>query len=138
MPLKVEWLDTQRTIMGCTGEGTWTWDAYHEALDHIASQFKATQNRVDLIIMSAPNAIVPKGSSMPHYQRAMRIMPPNMGLLVLVTTNTFARTIVSIFTKVYPNNDNVKMVMVASLHEALTRIETDRMKQAKQGTLGRV
>ncbi len=128
MPLKVEWLDTQKTIMGCTGQGTWTWDAYHEALDNIANQFKATQHRVDLVIMSEPGAIVPKGSSMPHYQRAMRIMPSNLGLLVLVTTNTFARTIVSIFTKVYPNNDKVKMVMVASLSEARIRIANDRMK----------
>ena len=138
MPLKTEWLDVQTTIMSCTGEGIWTWDDYHTTLDEIAKQFVAARRRVDLVIMSAPNAVVPKGSSMPHYQRAMRIMPPNMGLLVLVTTNTFARTIVSIFTKVYPNKDNVKMVMVASLHEALTRIETDRMKQAKQGTPGRV
>ena len=129
MPLKVEWLDTQKTVMGCTGQGTWTWTEYHEALDDIANQFKATQKRVDLVIMSAPGAIVPKGSSMPHYQRAMRIMPDNLGLLVLVTTNTFARTIVSIFTKVYPNKDNVKMVMVASLNDAKTRIASDRMKQ---------
>ncbi|MBI1281175.1 MAG: hypothetical protein GC179_23820 [Anaerolineaceae bacterium] len=129
MPLKVEWLDTQMTIMGCTGEGTWTWNDYHEALDNIANQFKATQKRVDLVIMSAPNSIVPKGSSMPHYQRAMRIMPDNLGLLVMVTSNTFARTIVSIFTKVYPNQDNVKMLMVASLDEAKMRISNDRMKQ---------
>ncbi len=129
MPLKVEWLDTQKTVMGCTGEGTWTWDDYHTALDDIANQFKATQHRVDLVIMSAPGAIVPKGSSMPHYQRAMRIMPANLELLAMVTTNMFARTIVSIFTKVYPNKDNVKMVMVASLNEAKIRIANDRMKQ---------
>ena len=131
MPLKIEWLDTQKTIIGCTGSGTWTWDEYHQALDHIASEFKATQKRVDLIIMSEPGAIVPKGSSMPHYQRAMRIMPDNLGLLVMVTTNAFARTIVSIFTKVYPNKDNVKMMMVASLNDARTRITNDRMKQAQ-------
>ncbi len=131
MPLKVEWLDNQKTIMGCTGSGTWTWDEYHQALDQIANEFKATQSRVDLVIMSEPGAIVPKGSSMPHYQRAMRIMPDNLGLLMMVTTNTFARTIVSIFTKVYPNKDNVKMMMVASLNEAKTRIENDRMKQVQ-------
>ena len=129
MPLKVEWLDTQKTVMGCTGQGVWTWGEYHAALDDIASQFKATQKRVDLVIMSAPGAIVPKGSSMPHYQRAMRIMPDNLGLLMMVTTNMFARTIVSIFTKVYPNTDNVKMVMVASLNDAKTRIASDRMNQ---------
>ena len=129
MPLKVEWLDTQKTIMGCTGQGTWTWDAYHEALDDIANKFKATSYRVDLIIMSAPGAIVPKGSSMPHYQRAMRIMPANLGLLVMVTSNTFARTIVSIFTKVYPNKDNVKLIMVPTLSEARIRIMNDRLKQ---------
>jgi hypothetical protein len=129
MPLKVEWLDTQKTIMGCTGEGTWRWDDYHEALDHIANEFKMTQKRVDLVIMSEPGAVVPKGSSMPHYQRAMRIMPDNLGLLVIVTNNTFGRTIVSIFTKVYPNKDNIKLVMVPSLNEAKMRIANDRMKQ---------
>ena len=133
MPLKAEWLDAQKTIMGCTGEGTWTWDDYHKTLDEIANQFKATQRRVDLVIISKPNAIVPKGSSMPHYQRAMRIMPPNLGLLVMVTNNTFARTIVSIFSKVYPNKDNVKLVMVASLDEAKIRIASDRMKAARAG-----
>ena len=131
MPLKVEWLDTQKTIMGCTGEGVWTWDEYHEALDTIANQFKMTEHRVDLVIMSAPNVVVPKGSSMPHYQRAMRIMPPNLGLLVMVTDNTFARTIVSIFTKVYPNKNNGKLVMVGSEAAARLRIEADRMKEAK-------
>lgn len=131
MPLKVEWLDTQKTIMGCTGSGTWTWDEYHHALDQIANEFKVTQNRVDLIIMSEPGAIVPKGSSMPHYQRAMRIMPDNLGLLVMVTNKTFARTIVSIFTKVYPNKDNAKLVMVASLNDAKTRIANDRIKQVQ-------
>ena len=131
MPLKAEWLDAQKTIMGCTGEGTWTWDDYHKTLDEIANQFKATQRRVDLVIMSTPNAVVPKGSSMPHYQRAMRIMPQNLGLLVMVTNNAFARTIVSIFTKVYPNKDNIKLMMVPTLQEARTRIANDRMKQVR-------
>jgi hypothetical protein len=93
------------------------------------NQFRAVQNRVDLVIDRAPGATMPKGSSMPHFQRAMRIMPPNVGLVVLVTSNTFARTIVSIFSKVYPSADNTKLVMVGSLAEARTRIARDRMKQ---------
>ncbi len=129
MPLKAEWLDDKKTIMGCTGEGAWTWAAYHEALDGITKQFILAQKRVDLIIISAPGSVVPKGSSMPHYQRAMRMMPPNVGLLVIVTTNTFARTIVSIFSKVYPSKDNFRLVMVGSLADAYARIEHDRMKQ---------
>ncbi len=131
MPLKVEWLDTQRTIMCCTGEDAWTWGEYHEALEDIARQFIAAQRRVDLIIMRAPGSATPKGSSMPHYQRAMRIMPPNVGLMVMVTTNAFARTIVSIFSKVYPSKENMKLVMVGTLAEAQTRINNDRIKQAQ-------
>ena len=129
MPLKVEWLDTEKTIVCCTGEGSWTWDTYHETLDGIVNQFKTVQHRVDLVIDRSPGSTMPKGSSMPHFQRAMRIMPPNVGLVVLVTTNTFARTIVSIFSKVYPNKDNTKLVMVGSLNEAHNRIARDRMKQ---------
>jgi len=131
MPLKVEWLDAHKTMMGCTGSGTWTWDEYHHALDQIADEFKATQNRVDLIIMTAPGSIVPKGSSMPHYQRAMRIMPDNLGLMVMVTSNAFARTIVSIFTKVSPKKGNIKLVMVPSLNDAKLRIANDRMKKVQ-------
>ena len=129
MPLRTEWLDTQKTIVCCTGEGSWTWDLYHETLEDIMNQFRVVQHRVDLVIDRAPGATMPKGSSMPHFQRAMRIMPPNVGLVVLVTSNTFARTIVSIFSKVYPNADNTKLVMVGSLAEARTRIARDRMKQ---------
>lgn len=131
MPLKVEWLDIQRTMMCCTGEGAWTWDEYYLILDDIARQLTAAQRRVDLIIMRAPGSSTPKGSSMPHYQRAMRIMPPNVGLMVMVTTNTFARTIVSIFSKVYPSKDNMKLVMVGTLADARTRIMNDRIKQAQ-------
>lgn len=131
MPLKVEWLDTQKTVMCCTGEGIWTWDEYHAALEDIARQFTAAQRRVDLVIMRAPGSVTPKGSSMPHYQRAMRIMPPNVGLMVMVTTNTFARTIVSIFSKVYPSKDNMKLIMVGTIAEARTRITNDRIKQAQ-------
>ncbi len=131
MPLKVEWLDTQKTVMCCTGEGTWTWDEYHAALEDIARQFTAAQRRVDLVIMRGAGSSTPKGSSMPHYQRAMRIMPPNVGLMVMVTTNTFARTIVSIFSRVYPSKDNMKLVMVGTLAEARSRITNDRIKQAQ-------
>ncbi|MCA0457309.1 MAG: hypothetical protein LCI00_25280 [Chloroflexi bacterium] len=131
MPLKFEWIDTQKSIMTCTGEGMWTWDEYHEALDEIASQFRLAQRRVDLIIIRAAGSATPKGSSMPHYQRAMRIMPPNLGLMVMVTTNAFARTIVSIFSKVYPNKDNIKLVMVGTLADAQARIVADRLKQAQ-------
>lgn len=131
MPLKVEWLDVQHSIMVCTGHDTWTWDDYHTALEDIAAQFRAAVDRVDLVIMREKGATMPKGSAMPHYQRAMRIMPASVGLMVMVTDNSFARTIVSIFSRVYPNKDNVKLVMVASLSEAKTRIHQDRLQQAK-------
>jgi hypothetical protein len=130
MPLKIEWLDTEQSIICCTGEGTWTWDEYHTTLDTIMNDFKIVQKRVDLVIDRAPGSNMPKGSSMPHFQRAMRIMPPNVGLIVMVTTNGFARAIVSIFSKVYPNNDTAKLVMVGSLSEARARIARDRLKQA--------
>ncbi len=129
MPLKIEWLDNEQTIICCTGEGTWTWDDYHQALDEIVNMFKTVQHRVDLVIDRAPGSAMPKGSSMPHFQRAMRIMPHNVGLLVMVTSNAFARTIVAIFTKVYPNKDNAKLLMVGSLIEARARIARDRLKQ---------
>lgn len=129
MPLKLEWVDVEQSIMCCMGEGEWDWDEYHTALDQIVEHFRQTTQRVDLIIDRAPNSVMPSGSQMPHFQRAMRIMPENVGLVVIVSSNSFGRAIVSIFSKIYPSRDNAKLMLVASLDDALNRIARHRREK---------
>lgn len=79
MPLKVEWLDTQKTVMCCTGEGTWTWDEYHAALEDIARQFTAAQRRVDLVIMRGAGSSTPKARPCPTTNAPCELCPLTLG-----------------------------------------------------------
>jgi hypothetical protein len=129
MPVHIIWEDDAKTIARCTGEGQWTWDEYHNALSQIVEDFKLADQRVDLIIHRVQNASMPPGSPMPHFQRAMRIMPRNVGLVLLINTNTFARALVSMFSRIFTTQKHAKLVMVGSLDEAHQRIQLHRANQ---------
>ena len=128
MTVTMAWDDTDKTIMLCNSQGRWTWEEYHETLSRIVEFFKETDNRVDLIITRDPQASMPSGSPMPHFQRAMRVMPPNVGLVALVNTNGFARALVSMFTKLFPTADTATLIIVGSHEEARTKIAAHRAK----------
>jgi hypothetical protein len=126
MPLQVMWDDEAKTIIRSEGVGEWTWEEFHEGLQKVVQMMKTVNHRVDLIIHNRPDSHSPKGSGMPHFQRAIRIMPPNVGCTVFVNTNTFARAIISIFTTVYKNKASAHFVMAATLEDARELILEDR------------
>lgn len=126
MPLNVVWDNEAKTIIRSEGVGEWTWEEFHEALQKIVEMMKTVEHRVDLIHNHVPGSRRPSGSGMPHFQRAIRIMPPNIGLNIFVNTNSFGRAIVSIFTRVYGGQSSGKLIMVASLEEAYALIRKDR------------
>ncbi|MEZ4670324.1 MAG: hypothetical protein R3E39_20650 [Anaerolineae bacterium] len=130
MPLKSEWLDSQKSIICCTGTNTWSWGEYHKALDEIVILAKTTDHRVDLIIARGENSRPPKGSQMPHFQRATRIMPSNVSLITVTGANLLARTIVNIFTKLNPST-GPKVILVESVDDAVTYIKQDRQQRVR-------
>jgi len=128
MTVTMTWDDADKTIMVCNSNGQWTWEEYHETLTQIVEQFKESNHRVDLIITRDKHAAMPAGSPMPHFQRAMRIMPPNVGLVALVNTNGFARALVSMFSKLFASKDKVDLIIVGSPEEARAKIAAHRTK----------
>jgi hypothetical protein len=128
MPLNVFWDNEAKTIIRSEGEGEWTWEEFHEGLQKIVEMMKTVDHRVDLIHNHQPGSKRPSGSGMPHFQRAIRVMPPNVGLTVFVNTNAFARAIVAIFTRVYSKQAGGNFVMVGSLEEAYNLIAKERAR----------
>ncbi len=126
MSLNIYWDNEAKTIIRSEGQGEWTWEEFHESLQEIVEMMKTVEHRVDLIHNHVPGSRKPSGSGMPHFQRAIRIMPTNIGLNIFVNTNSFARAIVSIFTRVYGNQASGKLVIVGSLEEAYASIRKDR------------
>ncbi len=131
MTVTMTWDDADKTIMVCNSQGQWTWEEYHETLTEIVEAFKESNHRVDLIITREKQATMPAGSPMPHFQRAMRIMPPNVGLVALVNTNGFARALVSMFSKLFASKDNAALIIVGSHEEARAKIAAHRAKNTQ-------
>lgn len=129
MTVQMNWDDTDQTIMLCNSQGHWTWQEYHETLSAIVDLFKSTDRRVDLIITRDKDASMPSGSPMPHFQRAMRVMPSNVGFVVLVNTNGFARALVSMFSKIAMNKGHGTLVIVGSHQDALAKIAEHRAQE---------
>ncbi|MBA3871826.1 MAG: hypothetical protein H0X30_21985 [Anaerolineae bacterium] len=128
MTVDMAWSDASATIMLCNSQGSWTWEEYHATLSEIVKVFNQVDHRVDLIIMRGEQATMPTGSPMPHFQRALRIMPSNVGLVVLVNTNAngFARALVSMFSKLFVTKNHATLLIVGSLEEAYSKIAQHR------------
>lgn len=126
MTVNMVWDDSSKTIMLCNSQGKWTWEEYHATLSEIVRVFQETHHRVDLIITREQTATMPSGSPMPHFQRAMRVMPANVGLVVLVNTNGFARALVSMFSKLITSKNNGTLIVVGSYEEARAKIALHR------------
>lgn len=124
MAISVLWDDENETIIRSESGGHWTWEEYHEAVEQVVILANSVSHRVDLIINALPGAAAPSGSSMPHYQRAQRIMPKNVRLNIIVNTNTFGRMIINTFTRL--NKGGLKVVAAGTLEEARTVIARDR------------
>ncbi len=126
MQITVFWEDDEKTIIRSESSGHWTWDDYHEAVEKVVMMANSVNYRVDLIISALPGAVAPSGSSMPHYQRAWRIMPKNVRLNIVVNSNTFGRMIINTFTRLNTGKGGLKVIAAGSLDEARAVIARDR------------
>ena len=130
MPMTTEWADDQKSVIVTTSEGAWTWDEYHAALDKVVEMAGTVTHRVDIINVALMSAKSPIGSGMPHYQRAMRNLPPNIEMMVMANRSFLVKAIFSVFNKLQSksNNDKLKMAAAISMAEAFQMIDADRQK----------
>lgn len=118
MPMNVQWDSDAKNIIRAVGEGNWTWDDFHHGVDEIVEMMNTVDHRVDLIYMSLPGAVPPKGSPMPHYKRAIQSMPANAGQHIIVNTMGIARVILNVFLKLYGRQSKAEFGLAATLDDA--------------------
>ena len=111
----------------CEGGGKWTWDEYHTTLNHIMAMIRSVSHRVDLINVEHPGSSMPPGSPQPHFQRAAKLFPPNMGFNIVVTNSLLGKAIGALMTRL-PGNLMGKVKMVGSLDEAYALIQRESAK----------
>lgn len=132
MPTSVFWDDHAHTIIRAENSGKWTWDDFHHVIDQIVGMIASVDHRVDTININLPDSVMPSGSAAPHFQRALRRMPPNTGLNISISENILGRTMFGILSKYLLRNSRQRVVMVATLDDAYRAIAEDRAKEASR------
>ena len=134
MPLHVYWDNDEKTIIRCDSAGKWTWDEYHAALDEICVLARSVAHRVDLISIGTPDSAMPKGSPQPHFERAAKILPDNLGLNITVTGCRLAAVMVNIWKKL-PGGKKLSdaVELVATEEEAYRMVAKDRKREHQLG-----
>lgn len=127
MPLSVYWDNDEQTIIRCDSAGKWTWDEYHMALDEVAALARSVNHRVDLISIGTPDSAMPKGSPQPHFERAVQVLPDNVGLNITVTGSRLAAVMINIWKKLPGGKKLTDAVeLVATEEEAYNIVAKDR------------
>jgi hypothetical protein len=130
--MQVYWSDAEHTIIQCDSEGFWTWEDYHAAVDKMVEMMRGVPHRVDIINYIKENSSKPKGASQSHFQRAIKLFPPNLVMHILVTKNMLARAMVALWRTIRGSNLADSIYLVASVAEAYTLIQEHRAKHAAE------
>jgi hypothetical protein len=125
LPMRIEWIDDDKTMIRIEGQGAWTWEDFYRGLNQVVEMARSVPHRVDLLYARGQST-APKGGFSTHYQRALKMMPQNVHTQVMVTPSLFARTVVSIMSRITPNSAMRNFMMVATEEEALRAISESR------------
>jgi len=128
MPISVTWDNPEKTVICFTFEERWTWDEYHAAADRISEMVNSVNHRVDLIIdfrtgYVPDNAIKQVESGSPLFWH------PQAGFGVLVGVKGFIRSLLMLFTQVYPGHTQW-LILAANVEDARA-ILTKQRQQAQ-------
>jgi hypothetical protein len=102
MPIKVEWVNQQRTIIHYNIIGNWTWDDYDAANAITEDMIKSVDHQVALICdLSSSTAIPPRVLS--NVGRSLRQKrSPNISHIVTVGITGLLRNLTDVLGTLYP------------------------------------
>jgi hypothetical protein len=125
MPVRVYWEDEPQTIVRYDFDGPWTWDDLYPAYYQAIQMERSVEYRVDVILDLRHSGRMPANVLL-HIKNISEKQPPNLGLSVFVTTNTFMHSLYQTGIRFY-NKIGYYFRMVKTLDEAHSMIAQSRL-----------
>lgn len=98
--INVRWLDTDENIIQIDYFApVESWGEYDDAIDRCYEMARSRPGSVYLI-HHAGSTPMPEGNAIHHIRRAVRLMPPNIRLIVMVVTNLYALRLLELLMKI--------------------------------------
>lgn len=122
MTVQFTWYDEMQKVMHVELLGRWTWDEYHDALVEIVKLLQPLDQPVDFLFDLQHSAPVLSGA--PRYaDLTFRLLGKKMGMMIVVTENTFVKVIVSTFKRAYRRWSD-RVTTFDTIEQAITFIES--------------
>ena len=96
MGVTVEWHDNDRKVILMCFMSRWTWEQAHEAVKDANAMLDTVNYKVDFVIYAESEAWMPPNYNF-NVARMTRVIHPNAGLMVIVSTNTLFRQLFFVF-----------------------------------------
>lgn len=125
MTITLTWFDDTHKILLWNFDKNWTWEQFHQAVDESSFVAKDYTHSIDLILNLGDSQFPLTTAVIAHIRRGMAVATEQGGIVVLMSHNTFARVLVTIFSKVNPKLGNSFRV-ASSTDEALKAIRVYR------------
>ncbi len=128
MPVNVIWHNPEKTIVKMVYASPWTWEEFLEGTQQAKDLARTVSHPIG--IASHPVGRPPKGNPAHYFDQSIRDMPANAKLLVIVSENYFAATLVRMAVAMHPQNrgftfiatsDNAAYELIA---KRLAKLET--------------
>ncbi len=130
MAIELRWDDEAKLIIRENYQGHWTWDDFFAMSTEVATMMKSVDHRVDILANMKDGIMPMSGASMSFSKKALAALPPNWGIMVIVT-NPFIRALASIFKK-FDSQLGSKMFTVDTVENAYQLIAEERAKISNQ------
>ncbi len=112
MPIQVEWKNETQTTITFVLSGRWTLEEFYTANQRANQMVEQVFHTVHIILDVQDSKTMPDGF-MNAISNVSRKAPANMGILVMVGINSFARTFIKIYRKVYPRKPGERVIQYA-------------------------
>jgi hypothetical protein len=130
MGIRVEWDDTEQTIIRWGFEPDWDWNDFNEAFKCSLEMGRKVGYRVDVIPNATRARQLPLGA-LGQFKRISENVSDNTRLIVITGANSITNAIINTFSKVYKIDS---WITVTSLEQARAVIAQDRAKEQKDRT----
>lgn len=139
MAVKFAWYDSTHKVMRVDLVGRWTWDEYQQVIHEIAELLHPLDYPVDFIFDLQQSAPISSGAPR-QADTTFRLLGNRMGMMIVVSKNTFVKVIAATFKKAYKRWGD-RVVTFDTMEQAIAFIESrsnSETQRIHQNTDGRV
>ncbi|MBC8171272.1 MAG: hypothetical protein H7X77_06355 [Anaerolineae bacterium] len=128
MGIQLKWTDETKTVILQTFEGKWTWEDFYKVNQQAFAMIHTVSHKVDIFSDFRTSGPLPVGGAITHARNALKEMPDNWGMLVIINDGVLINVMVSAFTTMFRNSMGKKTLLARTLEEAHQLVQSSSDK----------